>query len=235
MDTALTRISAAFSFLSPLVVVATIAVMIAGGLGGPAAIDFASPDVLRHLKDSRPAILWSEALSLVGPIVALGAGLGWYRILKPAGSYVALGVLLWYAGMIFVITQDALEFTLVARLPDAYFASDASSQAAIAALGSTLGSFIDVLTLVGDLVSYFGILLVSIAMLSGVQRVPRWLGILGLLAGVLIAIGLVAGAISPNAGPIGAARPLGFLLFMAWFVGTGVVMARWRPPAVAAA
>src|SRR5262249_39932750 len=191
-------------------------VMVANGLGGPAAIDFASPEVLRRLNDARPAILWSEALSLVGPTLALGAGLGWYRIVKPAGSYVALGVLLWYVGMVFVIMQDALEYVLVANLPASYFASDASAQAAIGALGASLSAFIEVLTLVGDLVGNAGVVLVGVGMLSGVAGVPRWLGALAVVGGTLVALGLVAMAISPNAGAIGAARPIGFLLFMIW-------------------
>jgi hypothetical protein len=52
-------------------------------------------------------------------------------------------VLLWYLGMIFVITQDALEYALVTRLPDAYFAANETARTAIAAFGGSLGTFIE--------------------------------------------------------------------------------------------
>jgi hypothetical protein len=83
--------------------------------------------------------------------------------------------------------------------------------------------------LVGDVVSNIGILLVGIAMTRGVRGVPRWLGVLGIVAAVLIALGLVATTLAPDAVALGAARPAGFQLFMVWLVATGVVMWRWRP------
>lgn len=229
MDKSLTRIAAAFSFAAPISIFVAFGIALAHGLGGPVTLDFSTTDSLRHMQDAKPAMLWTELLALVGPTLALGAGLGWYRILRPAGSYVALGVLLWYVGMVFVVTQDALEYVLVARLPELYFAANETARAAIAAFGASLGGFIETLGATGDLVSNSGMALVCIAMLGGVRSVPRWLGGLGLASALLISLPLLAEVVVPG-GPFGPARGVGFLLFMVWFVATGVVMARWQPP-----
>ena len=58
--------------------------------------------------------LWLAQLSLIGPAIALGAGIGWYQVLRTVGSYVASGVLLWYLGMVLIVTQDAVEVANVA-------------------------------------------------------------------------------------------------------------------------
>jgi hypothetical protein len=42
-------------------------------------------------------------------------------------------------------------------------------------------------------------------------------------------LGVVGSELAPSVGAIGAARPLGFLLFMAWLILTGAAMLRWRP------
>lgn len=116
-DTSLTRLSGIFSLLSAASIIGAIILGMALGGRGPAAMDFGDPALLASLQGAGAKAVLLEILALVGPALALGAGLGWWPALRDRGSYVALGVLLWYLGMIFVIWQDAAELALVLHLP----------------------------------------------------------------------------------------------------------------------
>jgi len=92
-DMSLTKISAVFSFLSVLTVVAAIPIAIASG-GGPSP-DYGDAGLLELYAGAMPLPLVGATLALIGPTLALGAGIGWYVVLRGAGSYVALGWIAW--------------------------------------------------------------------------------------------------------------------------------------------
>jgi hypothetical protein len=220
---AVTKIAALFSFASTLAIWAAITVGIRSGAQARAnRIDFGSARQLLDLNASS-AVLWIEALALAAPVLALGAGYGWYELLKSTGPLVAYGVLLWYCGMIFVIANDILELALVARLPPAFAASAEHERGALLALGSSMGLTVELLALTGGLVSFFGAALVSIAMLQS-SRVPAWIGWLGLVASLLTLLAAPFRLRAPQDSSLGIARLLGYNLFMLWIIATGVAM-----------
>jgi hypothetical protein len=224
-DRSLAKIAGCFSILSALCILVAIPIGISLNTGGPSAIDFGNPETLDRLRAAMPGMLLVEVLALAGPTLALAAGLGWHQMLRRDGSYVTLGVLLWYVGMLFVVLQDAIEFSLVEFLPAAHASAEAALKPGLLAAGAVLGRVIEVLTLLGDCVSGFGLALVNIALL---RRTGSWrlLGGAGLLSTALTTAGLLL----PQ---LGIARLLGFVIFMAWLITMGIVMLRWRSPATA--
>jgi len=184
-------------------------------------MDFGDPVLLASLQGAGTRGVLLEVLALVGPTLALGAGLGWWPVLRDRGSYVALGVLLWYLGMIFVIWQDAAELALVLHLPHHYAAADGARAEALLAIGSISGEVIHVMRLLGDLVSFFGLLLVSLAMLG---KPGRWKLLGGI--GIASAVSIIIGLLYP---PLLILRLIGFILFMVWMIAMGIAMLRWRP------
>jgi hypothetical protein len=224
-DNAVIRVAAVFSFLSPLCIFADIPIIASlGGVGGPGLIDFGSGNVLRQLHAHEPRTIWVDTLALLGPTLALPIGLGWYLVLQHTSRFAALGTLLWYVGMVFIIAQDAMQLALVSRLPAAYVAADPVSKPAIEAVGGSIGYAIDVLSSVG-LVSYAGFLVLSIVILQ-TPFIPKWVGLLGLLS-VVVSIGTrLLTLVLPRPGYVAIGAPIGVFSFMACIVAIGVVMLR---------
>jgi hypothetical protein len=227
-SSAVIRVAAIFSFLSPLCIVA--AVPIAGslrGLGGPGPIDFGNGVLLMQLAMAAPGPVWVDTLALLSPVFALPIGAGWYLILKEKGSLVALGMLLWYLGMVFVITQDALQLALVTKLPPAYVAANESVRLALEAFGGSFAYIIDVLSMVG-LVSYAGFAIVCIPMMSS-SRIPKWIAVLCLVSNVIPILSVCIQWVLPQVGLLRLGLPVEILVFVLVCIpALGVVMWRWK-------
>jgi hypothetical protein len=132
----------------------------------PGRIDFGNANTLQRLVTAMPGALWLAQLSLIGPTIALGTGIGWYQVLRTVGSYVAFGVALWYLilGMVLVVTQDAVEVAIVDYLPSAYVAADASLRPSLLALGAGASRSLDMVAAVGDSLSFLGLALINVAL-----------------------------------------------------------------------
>lgn len=217
-DRSVLRIAGLFSLLSVASIVAAIVIGVSLGGGGPVAIDFGDPTVLRDIASAGQVPVLLSFLALVGPTLGLPAGLGWYRLLGHKGGYVLMGVVLWYLGMVFVIWQDAMELVLVAELPKAYTAADGAQAEALLAAGRLLGAAVETFIVLGDVVSFFGMVLVNVAMwtLGGRWRI---LAAAGAAACVLITAGVAFPALAP-------VRLPGFVLFVTWMAATGIAMLR---------
>jgi hypothetical protein len=228
-DAPLLRIAAVFAFLSPLTIFAGIpfAVTLAGA-GGPAPIDFGDGAVLARLAVLGSAPARVDSFALLGPIFALPATMGWYVLLRPTGRLAALGVALWYVGMVFIIAQDALQLALVSTLPAAYSAADIVTRVAIEAFGGGLAYAIEVLAFSGHLPNGFGIIVLSLLMFR-CTAIPKWLAGLGLVSAVIaLGSGVLAFAI-PEVPLLGIGMPIGIFMVLFWGMGLGVVM--WREAA----
>ncbi len=219
-DRSLTRLAGIFSLLSAACLIGAMALGISQGGKGPGPIDFGDPHVLADLRAGGKASFILELLALIAPTLSLGAGLGWYPLLRDKGGYVAIGILLWYVGMIFVIWQDAMEFTLATSLPELHAQAEDARAEALLAIGALGGRTIEIFLLLGDVLSFFGILIVCTALLRGTGSM-RLIGVCGTASAVLICAGLLFP-------PLGLARLIGFLLFLIWMIAMGVVMLRWR-------
>jgi hypothetical protein len=223
------KIAAACSFLSPLCILAGVPVAASlGGVGGPGPIDFGSGVVLTQLAMAAPRTIWVDTLALVSPVLALPVGAGWYLMLDHQRPLAALGTLLWYLGMVFVIAQDALQLAVVSTLPSAYVAADPPIKPALEVFGNSVALVIEVLAAVG-VASGAGFMLLSLAMLRS-PRIPRWIAILGLAANAAAILSTGARFLVPNVEILRLGVPLGILAFVVVCIpALGVVMLRWKP------
>jgi len=228
-DSSLTRISAICSFLSPLCVFVAIPIAVAADIP-PGRIDFGNANTLQRLVTAMPSALWLAHLSLIGPTIALGTGIGWYQVLRTVGSYVAFGVVLWYLGMVLIVTQDAVEVAIVDYLPAAYVAADASLRPSLLALGAGTSRSLDMVAAVGDSLSFLGLALINVA-LWRYRPTLRPLAGLGFVSVFLILGGLSLPSVSSGLQGLARLFPAGFMLFMLWMVGMGIVLLRWKPAA----
>jgi hypothetical protein len=216
-----------FSFASPICAFASVPIAASIGVG-PAPIDFGDGDTLLRLASFAPKPFWVALLSVLGPTLALPAGIGWYHVLRQHGSYVMTGVLLWYIGMVLIVVQDSVEVALVDYLPSAYAAADATVRPSLLALGTLTGKSDALLALIGDLVSFFGLMFVNLALLRA-RGGRRFVGVVGLTSTCLIVTGLVVPLLSPQLESLTFLRGPGFTLFMLWNFSMGVILWKWEP------
>ena len=169
--------------------------------------------------------MWLESLSLAAPVTSLGAGYGWYWLVRGGAPDGAMGVVVWYLGMIFVIINDTLELGLVATLPAQYQRADDTLKPALLGFGAIVGYCIELFSLVGGLVSFSGVALIAISMLH-VPSLPPWLGALGIIASVLILVSRIGTHLVRSLKPLGVLGLVGFILFMTWILSTGIFTLR---------
>src|SRR5690606_26470440 len=212
------RIAGVFSLLSVAVLLAAIVLGISAGRA-PGPIDFSQSVVLQQLYRAHDDVVMLSLLALIAPVLALPAGVGWHLLLRHLGGHVTLGAVLWYFGMLLVIWQDAVEYTLVRYLPAAYVPNaDLPLSTGLVAAGAILGKLIGTVTVVGDAISFGGILLVALATW---QLGGRWRFLAG--AGAISALMIVGSFIGTSLEPL---RLPGFVLFMVWMAGMGIAMLR---------
>lgn len=217
-STPILRLSGICSLLVVATVLGTLALAASTG-HGPRAIDFGDPDVLASLRGDESAV-WIARLSLIGPTLALGAGMGWYYLLRGRSALVLPGVLLWYFGMTFILLQDAVEAMMVARLPDLVAAASPEQGQALMMTGRLLGEADRALATWGNMISIPGLIMVSLALLR-LRGGWKWLGGLGLFAS-LVRLALYLLPLPP------ILFPLQMLAFQLWIAGMGVAMLKGR-------
>jgi hypothetical protein len=209
----LRTVSALFSIASGVVLVITIALGVATGGAGPMGIDFGDPAVLAQLAARGGTQHLIEGMALTAPALALGAGLGWLML---AGDRAIgrLGIVLWYAGMIFVLVQDGIELALVQVLPSAY----ADNPGATVIVGTAGSAIIGILTMLGDGISNVGAIILALAILQGSGRY-RVAALILLASSSLLLIGVMLPALS-------VLRLPGFVLFLVWLFAAGIELLR---------
>lgn len=229
------KIAAVFSFLSTLTILAGVPYAARlRGLGGPGLIDFGDAAILTQLAMAGSAPVLIDTFAFLGPLLALPIGAGWYLLLRNQKPLAGLGVLLWYLGMIFVITQDAMQLALVTKLPSAYLAADASIKPALLVFGESLAYIIDILVFAAVLHAA-GLFLVSMAM-AREPRVPKWIAYLGMGASLIGVASTFGSALVPGVPALKAGGPLAIItIVVVWIPAVGVVMWRRRREADTAA
>lgn len=221
------KVSGIFAVLAPLMIVAAIPFSPAvRGFGGPGPIDFGDARVLEQLSANQSAAIWVDIFALVGPTLALGAGFGWYLMLRRTSILALYGVLLWYVGMVFVVAQDALQLAFVTKIPAAYAAAGDASKATVLAVGDILAYTVEVLTFVG-VVSHVGAFIVYLVSLRA-RSVPTWLAVSGLAASSVVIVSTVLTAFVPDAPMLGIGMPIGLLAGIFLFFAWGILMMRWK-------
>ena len=226
-DTATLRVAAAFSFLSPLAILAGVPFAASlGGVGGPGPIDFGDGALLDRLAQVGATAVRVDLFALLGPLFSLPAAFGWYLLLRSTSRSTAqLGVALWLIGMVFIILQDALQLALVSTLPAAHAAADIETRAAIEAVGGSLGYTIDVFAFTGHLPNGFGFIVLSLLMWR-CAAIPKWIAALGLVSATLALASGVLGFVFSEVVWLGIGVPVGIMLLLICIAALGVVMLR---------
>jgi hypothetical protein len=98
-DTWLPKVAGVLSILSVVANLTAVGIGSSRGLLPPTAFDFGDPNDLTRLSVDHAAHVLPLALSLLSSCLAIPVGLGWFHVLKRAGSYAVFGVLMFYVGM----------------------------------------------------------------------------------------------------------------------------------------
>lgn len=222
----LPRIAGVFLVMSLLANVTAFAIGTSRGLRPPPAFDFGSAEDLLGLAAESRAHLLPLALSLISPVLAIPAGLGWFHILRPAGWTALFGVTMFFAGMVFVVLLDVIELIAILRVAPAYASATELARPSILALGSSLELARTVLGYVGHFLS-FG--LAQLALGYAIVKVPgisNWLGGLSFVPAIMLGWMVpVLGFAGQAVGPVVA---IGISVFFIWLVGMSVVLLRWE-------
>jgi hypothetical protein len=201
---------------------------IAISLGYPIFIDYGDGETLSRFASTMPTPFLFGLLQLSLPTLALVSPLGFYYVLRGAGSSVVLGVLLNSLGLVFSTIQDGIEVALVHYLPPAYATADAATRPALLAIGDFGVTAMNVFGRLGS-VSFVGMLLINLAMWARGSRGWKVLAGLGIAANVVILIAATLPAIFTRLSLLELGFPIGFMALRIWMVAAAVIMLRWAP------
>ncbi len=151
-------------------------------------------------------------------IVAL---VGFYDALRDAGPIMILAPVLAVVGLTLVTVSHLIPIAMGYELVPAYAAADAAGKATLAATADTLASIALVTNSAGNFLGW-GIVLpmYSVAILT-TRALPRWIGWLGLLVGLLAGW---LGMLSPVSDVFGGISTIGFLGFFVFMLSMGIAL-----------
>ncbi|MEO5710415.1 MAG: DUF4386 family protein [Nocardioidaceae bacterium] len=172
----------------------------------------------------------ASGLSFVGArlVVLMGflgivAFVGFYDVLREAGTVMVVAPILGAVGLTLVTVSHLAPISMAYQLVPAYAAADPAAQATLAATFDTFaamaletnaaGNFLGW----GDAVPMFG------AAIIRTRALPRWIGWLGLVTGVLAGW---LGLLSPVSDVMEGISGLGFIGFFVFMLSMGVVILR---------
>lgn len=148
---------------------------------------------------------------------------GFYDVLRHAGPWLLLAPILGIAGLVLVTLSHLVPIAMGYELVPAYGGADPAAQGTLAVMADTLAATALVTNGAGNFLGW-GIAtpLFAIAILT-TRALPRWIGWLGLLVGVLAGwLGLAA----PASDVIEAISSLGFIGFFVFLLSMGISMLR---------
>jgi hypothetical protein len=92
-------------------------------------------------------------------------------------------------------------------------------------LGASMSSAIDACAVLGGIVSFFGAIFITLAMMH-FPGLPPWLGWLGLIAVLTLLFTRALSVPFKRARALGLFTLVGFVLYMVWMIITGIFM--WK-------
>jgi hypothetical protein len=155
-------------------------------------------------------------------IIAL---VGFYDTLRLAGSVMILAPILGAVGFTLVTVSHLIPIAMAYELVPAFINADPAGQANLAATADTFAATALVTNAAGNFLG-FGVVvpLYAVAILS-TRALPRWIGWLGLLVGVLAGW---LGLLSPASSVISAISNIGFIGFFVFMLSMGIALLRRR-------
>jgi hypothetical protein len=156
-------------------------------------------------------------VTIVGSIALVG----FYDLLKDAGSVLVLAPILGVTGLVMVTISHLIPVALAYEFVPGYVAADAALQGSLAVTFDTFANLALVLNYTGNALGWaIALPLYAVAILE-TGAVPRWLGWLGLGAA---AIAGWLGLLSPASSVIEGITVIGFLAFFVFLIGMGIAI-----------
>jgi hypothetical protein len=159
------------------------------------------------------------------------AFVGFYDVLRDAGKVIVLAPVLGTVGLTLVTVSHLVPIAMAYELVPAYADADPAGKAALAATFDTFAATALVINSAGNFLGWgVAVPMFAVAILR-TRAVPRWIGWLGLVVGVLAGW---LGLLSPTSGVIEGISSIGFFGFFVFMLSMGVAILRRRPDTVEA-
>lgn len=185
-----------------------------------------------------PGLQWIADVDAAGGLFYVGAWLiilmgflgivawvGFYDVLRDAGRVMLLGPVLGAVGLTLVTVSHLLPISMAYELVPAYSDADAASQATLAATFDTFAATALVTNSAGNFLGWGVVVPLFSAAILTTRALPRWIGWLGILVGVLAGwLGLLA----PVSSVFEGISSIGFIAFFVFMASMGVAILRQR-------
>jgi hypothetical protein len=150
---------------------------------------------------------------------------GFYDTLRVAGPVMILAPILGAVGLTLVIISHLIPIAMGYELVPAYIAADAAGQATLGATADIFAAIALVTNGAGNFPGWGVVIpLYALAILTG-RALPRWIGWLGLLVGLLAGW---LGLLSPASSLISGISSIGFIGFFVFMLSMGIALLRRR-------
>jgi hypothetical protein len=151
------------------------------------------------------------------------AFVGFYDVLSDAGRVTVLAPILGTVGLTMVTVSHLVPISMAYELVPAYSDADPAGQATLAVTFDTLAATALVTNSAGNFLGWGVAVPMFAAAMLRTRALPRWIGWLGILVGVLAGwIGLL----SPLSGAIDGISSVGFIGFFVFMLSMGVAILR---------
>jgi hypothetical protein len=222
--------------LSSVAAVCAIATVVCFVLGAAAMGSSGVPVLIPET--GAPGREWIAQVDAAGGLFPVGAWLiilmgflgivalvGFYDALRAAGPVMILAPILAAVGLTLVTVSHLIPIAMAYELVPAYTNADAAGQATLAATADTFAGTALVTNAAGNFLGWgVAVPLYAVAILT-TRALPRWIGWLGLLVGLLAGW---LGQLSPASDIIEGISSLGFIGFFVFMLSMGVALLRRR-------
>jgi len=174
--------------------------------------------------DAASGLFYTGAwLIILMGFLGIGAFVGFYDVLRDAGRVMVLAPILGTVGLTLVTLSHLVPISMAYELVPAYSDADPAGQAALAAAFDTFAATALVTNSAGNFLGWGVAVPMFAAAILTMRALPRWIGWLGILVGVLAGW---LGLLSPASGVIESISSIGFIGFFVFMLSMGVAILR---------
>jgi hypothetical protein len=211
--------------------IATVACFVLGAVAmGSSGVQLLIPET------GKPGLEWIADVDAASGLFFTGAWLiilmgflgivafvGFYDVLRDAGQVMVLAPILGTVGLTLVTLSHLVPISMAYELVPAYSEADPAGRATLAATFDTFAATARVINSAGNFLGWgVAVPMFAVAILT-TRALPRWIGWLGILVGVLAGW---LGLLSPASGVIGGISSIGFIGFFVFMLSMGVALLR---------
>jgi len=213
--------------------ISTVACFVLGAISmGSSGVQLLIPET------GKPGLEWIADVDAAGGLFFTGAWLiilmgflgivalvGFYDVLRDAGGVMVLAPILGTVGLTLVTVSHLVPISMAYELVPAYSDAGPAGQATLAATFDTFAATALVINGAGNFLGWgVAVPMFAVAIIR-TQALPRWIGWLGILVGVLAGW---LGLLSPASGVIEGIASIGFIGFFVFMLSMGVAILRRR-------